>query len=246
MRVMELWRYPVKSLQGEQVDAATLTAEGIEGDRRFAIFDLATGLGLTGRRAPELLFATARLRDDGSVHIALPDGSSATDDDALSAWLGRPVALRSTEGAISRSYENPLDFEHEPVSAWEEYEGAPGAFHDEPGANVSLVSTGTLRDWDRRRFRANVVLDGEGEDDLLGCRVTLGEAVLDVGMRIPRCVMTTRAQPDLERDLDVLRTIARERDAYLAVGATISTGGVVRVGDELAGTGAARSQPGAP
>jgi hypothetical protein len=46
--------------------------------------------------------------------------------------------------------------------------------------------------------------------------------------------MTTRAQAGgIERDLDVLRTIARERDACLAVGALVGRGGVVRVGDEL-------------
>jgi hypothetical protein len=45
---------------------------------------------------------------------------------------------------------------------------------------VTLVSTGTLRSWDRRRFRANVVLDGAGEDGRIGSAVPLGPAVLDV------------------------------------------------------------------
>lgn len=58
--------------------------------------------------------------------------------------------------------------------------------------------------------------------------------MLDVGEHIKRCVMTTRAQPDgIERDLDVMRTIARERDARLAIGALVSRGGTVRVGDAL-------------
>jgi uncharacterized protein YcbX len=99
---------------------------------------------------------------------------------------------------------------------------------------VSLVSKATIGDWDRRRFRANVLLDGEGEDALVGRSVALGQAELEVGQRIERCVMTTRAQPGgLERDLDVMRTIARERDARLAVGALVSRGGTVRVGDAL-------------
>jgi hypothetical protein len=54
-----------------------------------------TGFGLTGRRVPELLFAAARLRDDGGVDITLPDGSLARNDEALSKWLGRRVTLRS-------------------------------------------------------------------------------------------------------------------------------------------------------
>ena len=74
MRVMELWRYPVKSLQGEQLESVEASADGFEGDRRFAIYDLETGLGLTARRVPELLFASARWREDGMVEITLPDG----------------------------------------------------------------------------------------------------------------------------------------------------------------------------
>src|SRR3954471_753571 len=235
MRVVELWRYPVKSLQGEQLDSVAVTADGLEGDRRFAIYDVETGFGLTARRVPELLFASARLRDDGSVDITLPDGSLARHDEALSAWRGRPVELRSLDAEVPRRYENPVvDFEQERERDWAPFEGAPGAFHDSPGARVSLVSTATIGDWDRRRFRSNVLLDGDGEDSLVGSQVRLGDAVMDVGMRIERCAMTVRPQPGgIERDLQVLRTIARERDACLAVGALVTQPGVIRVGDEL-------------
>jgi hypothetical protein len=94
VRVLELWRYPVKSLQGERLDAVAVSESGFEGDRRFALFDLETGFGLTARRIPELLFASARLTPEGEAEITLPDGSIAADDDALSAWLGRKVQLR--------------------------------------------------------------------------------------------------------------------------------------------------------
>jgi uncharacterized protein YcbX len=234
MRVAELWRYPVKSLQGERLERAELGPQGIEGDRRFALYDLETGFGLTARRVPELLFASARLREDGSAEITLPDGSRARGDEDLSAWLGRPVALRSAGADVPHRFENPLDFEREETSAWMAFLGAPGAFHDSVSVRVSLVSTGTLGGWDRRRFRANVLLDGAGEDALVGSSARLGEAVLEIGRRIERCVMTTRPQPGgIERDLDVLRTIARERDACLAVGALVARPGAVRVGDAL-------------
>lgn len=235
MRVLELWRYPVKSLQGERLDSVAVTDDGLEGDRRFAIYDVETGLGLTARRVPELLFAWARLRDDGSVDITLPDGSLARDDGALSAWLGRQVALRSLDVEAPRRYESPaVDFEDETERDWAPYEGAPGAFHDSPGARVSLVSTATIGEWDRRRFRSNVLLEGHGEDSLVGSRVALGGAVLEVGMRIERCVMTVRPQPGgIDRELQVLRTIARERDTCLAVGAVVAQPGIVAVGDVL-------------
>jgi uncharacterized protein YcbX len=186
---------------------------------------------------PDLLFASARLPADGTAEITLPDGSVAGGDDGLTAWLGRPVTLRSAETGVPRRYENVVDFEHESTSAWETFDGAPGAFHDNPTARVSLVSTTSVRSWDPRRFRANVLLDGEGEDSLVGSRVTLGEAMLDIEMRIERCVMTTRAQAGgVESDLDVLRTLARERDACLAVGALVVAQGTVRVGDSLVAT----------
>jgi uncharacterized protein YcbX len=144
------------------------------------------------------------------------------------------VALRSAATEAARRYENVVDFEHETTSDWAPFDGAEGAFHDNPGARVSLVSTATVGSWDPRRFRANVLLDGEGEDTLVGSRITLGEATLTVDMRIERCVMTTRAQAGgIERDLDVLRTIARERDACLAVGALVVGPGTIHIGDTL-------------
>jgi uncharacterized protein YcbX len=50
MRVVELWRYPVKSMQGEQLDVADVGTAGIVGDRQWALVDSSTGLALTARR----------------------------------------------------------------------------------------------------------------------------------------------------------------------------------------------------
>ena len=130
MKVVELWRYPVKSLQGEQLDQVEVGPDGLDGDRRFALYDRESGLGLTARRVPELLFASASLRQDGEVNITLPDGSVTRDDDVLSAWLDRPVTLRSAREDVARSFENVVDFEREPTSEWKTFSGAPGPFHD--------------------------------------------------------------------------------------------------------------------
>src|SRR5829696_247348 len=81
---------------------------------------------------------------------------------ALSEWLGRRVTLRSLEAGVPRRYEIPeVDFERQTERDWSSFEGAPGAFHDSPQARVSLVSTETIGEWDRRRFRSNVLLDGD-------------------------------------------------------------------------------------
>jgi uncharacterized protein YcbX len=234
MRVNELWRYPVKSLQGERLATAMLTDDGLDGDRRYAIFDLDTGLGLTARRVPELLFASATLTRDGHLRITLPDGSIADGDDALSDWLGRRVALRSADRNAGSRYENVVDFEHEHASPWDTFDGAAGPFHDSTGARVSLLSTATIGQWNPRRFRPNLLLDGAREDSLIGSTVAIGEAILAIGQKIQRCVMVTRPQPDgIDRDLSVLREIARERAACLAVGALVAHPGIVHTGDEL-------------
>ena len=235
MRVIALWRYPVKSLQGESIGTAEVTRLGFAGDRQYALFDVATGFGLTARRVPQLLFASARVRTDDSVEITLPDGSVAVDDGALSAWLGRQVTLRAADSSSTpRRYENVADFEHEPSSSWQSFDGSAGAFHDSAGACVSLLSQTTIEGWASRRFRANVLLERGPEDALVGSRVQIGSACLDVGMHITRCVMVTRPQPGgIDRDLDVLRRIHRGRNSCLAVGATVHQPGTVRVGDAL-------------
>jgi hypothetical protein len=233
MQVREIWRFPVKSMGGEVLDEVEVSLTGLTGDRGFALFDSTSGFGMTARRVPEMLHASASLRPDGGVRITLPDGSVAVDDEALSDWLGRSVTLRSAGEPGARRYENPADFEDE-QGTWEPFDGSRGAFHDSARANLSLVSLHTTGSWDRRRFRANLVVHGQAEDNLVGQRVTIGSAQLDVRMRIGRCVMVTRSQPDgIERDLDVLRMIHRERQGYLAVGASVATCGRLRVGDDI-------------
>ena len=235
MQVAELWRYPVKSLQGERLTTVDVGPEGLAGDRQWALFDVATGYGLTARRVPDLLFLSGRLRADGHVEVVLPDGTVTSDDAVLSDRLGRPVALRAAADAPGeRRYESPHEVGEAGEYDWDAFSGARGAFHDSSRTRVSLVSTGTLGTWDRRRFRANVVLEGTGEDALVGRRVRLGGAELDVVKQVGRCVMVTRPQPGgIGRDNGVLKTIHRERDGCLAIGALVARTGTVAVGDEL-------------
>lgn len=233
MRVLELWRYPVKSLQGERVPESEVGPRGLTGDRGWALFDLDSGFGLTARRAAELLHASARLRPGGPPEIVLPGGAVARGDEDLSDWLGRRVGLRSAdEVAGERRYENPADTETE--ESWGVFSGSRGAFHDSGRAAVTLVSTAVLDSRDPRRFRANVVLDGVGEDGLVGRSVRLGTAGLRVVMPVARCVMVTRSQPGgIAVDREVLRRVHRERGGVLSVGAVVARAGLVRVGDLL-------------
>lgn len=236
MRVLELWRFPVKSMQGEELERADVDELGITGDRQWALVDLDTGLALTARRQPELLFAAARFRD-GDVEITLPDGTMTSDDAALSDWLGRRVELRRARADLRGTYEIATDSEDEAGSPWVRWDGPEGTFHDSTRARLSIMSIGAMGDWAPRRFRSNVIVASDqphAEDALVGHRFAVGTAVLDAIKPIDRCVMTTRPQPGgIARDLDVLRTINRERGSMLGVGAMVVAPGSITVGDEL-------------
>lgn len=233
--IVGLWRYPVKSMQGEPLTEAEVVDNGITGDRHWAVVDRDTGTALTARRQPELLYGRPRLVDLDTVEITLPDGRVAADDDALSEWLGRPVTLARAGAETVGTYEIALDFEHEDTAEWVSWEGPTGSFHDSKRTQVSIIGAATLGSWDVRRFRPNVVVEGSPEDAWVGGAIACGDVTLDVVKQIDRCVITTRSQPDgIERDLDVLRTVLRERAGNLGVGALVRSPGTLRVGDAIA------------
>lgn len=231
MRVQELWLYPVKSLQGERLEDVVAGAFGLDGDRTHALVEVANGRVLSAVRDPQLLLAEGRRRADGGIQVVLPGGRVATTDEELSTWLGRPVRL---EEAWGRTRPFAPGGSAAPPTRWD---GPSGSFHDFHTARISIIGMGTVRalgDWDVRRFRANIVLDGEGEDGLVGRRVRVGGALLDIQELLPRCVLVTRPQPGgIARDLDVLRTIRRERRGELAVGALVGEPGPIRLGDPV-------------
>lgn len=243
MQVAEIWRYPVKSLQGESLTEAHIGEHGVTGDRAWALFDPATDAYLTARRQPELLFAAAKVVDD-EVVVVLPDGTETADDAALSTWLGRPVELRPADDqAHTFETQAPTEDGSEVEAAqWFQWQGPAGSYHDSTVSKISIVSPGWFRDWDPRRFRINVVLDGPGDLELVGRSIRIGDAEATVHKRIDRCIMTTRPQPPLgdspalERDLDVLRTINREDETFLGVGALIDRTGTLRLGDQITPT----------
>jgi uncharacterized protein len=227
MRVEEIWRFPVKSIGGERLNGCDVDERGLEFDRAWGVYDPATEMVLTARREPSLLFLSASV-DDGRPSIRTDDGDDVSTDGALSTWLGRPVEIRSAADGPA-TFENPLDVDNE--TDWMQWQSAGATFHD-GRSTISFVSRPTLRDWDVRRFRLNLTLDEAGDDELDGT-VMVGSCTLSIRKPIQRCVMVSRPQPGIERDLGVLKTIIRERDNELGVGATVASSGRISVGDEL-------------
>ncbi len=102
--VKELWRYPVKSMVGESIASANITAQGLTGDRQWAVRDESRGELTVVRKNPRLLQCAARFASapEGdnipAVIITLPDGRELSSDApdcaaALSEHLRKPVTL---------------------------------------------------------------------------------------------------------------------------------------------------------
>ena len=268
--VAEIWRYPVKSMGGDRLPETTIDAAGIPGDRRLALRDLESGKILSAKQ-PRVANALLDVDTDvdpttGAVTITVGDRRIDTTDRAaaeaaLSAHLGRPVRLESSvaDDDVYESYwpevadvllsDVSIDL---PVAM----STAKDSFVDL--AALQMVTTASLAalaalapdsEIVTRRFRPSLVIDtdaadGTGfvENDWRGRSARLGDAAITFTDPSPRCVMTTVAQGDLPRDLEVLRTLARHNRietpglgnfACLGIYAEVVRPGRVAVGDPL-------------
>ena len=248
MKLAAIWRHPVKSLRGEELSYAGVEHDGVRSDRCWGIRDERTGRILTGRREPQLLQASASLATSGEPELSLPNGTRCvgvgeTTDAALSAWLDRPVSLvnaASSPGARAEYFADATDDQSQAV----EWTMPAGRFVD--AMPVLLLTTASLRAgsafhsggcWDVRRFRPNLLIevdeDGWVEDGWCDQIVRVGEAELVPRQPCIRCTMVTRAQPGLERDLEIYKSLARSHAGTLGVWATVQTPGSVSVGDPV-------------
>jgi len=243
-----LWRYPVKSLQGEQLTTGVVDGDGLRGDRCWGIRDEASGKILTGRREPRLLDAAATLGDDGEPELTLPDGTTLrgtgpATDATLSDWLGQAVTLAAAAGAPGARAEFFADATDDASDAIE-WTMPPGRFVD--ALPLLVLTTASLRtaatfypggDWDVRRFRPNLLVDVEGdgwvEDGWCGQTVRVGDIELLPQAPCVRCTMVTRAQPALDRDLEIYKTVARHHAGNLGVWTAVQAPGTLRAGDAV-------------
>lgn len=244
MRVRSLFRYPVKSMQGEPCDELHVESNGVRGDRGYGVLDLESGTVLSAKREGRLLEAEASL-STGELTVKLPGGQELGPgevlDENLTRWLGRPMRL--VEAAIygTATFESPEDFERDD-SDLVQWEGLRGSFVDE--SHLHLISTGDLDQlalerpdlqWNVRRFRPNIVVDDESGvlvPAVPGQRLRVGDAEIEIQKGCSRCVMTTRSQAGgVERQLDILRHIHRVHDDEVGVRAAVVGSGSVHVGD---------------
>ena len=206
MFLAELWRYPVKSMAGEQLDEAILGPEGVAGDRLVHVED-DHGRVITSRSRPRLLLHHGSIGPDGQARV---DGRH---------WA-RPEVARDVEAAAGRDTRLVRD------DSLERFDVLPLLV----ATDGAIASLGV----DRRRFRPNLLLGGVpqlAERGWEGKVLALGDALVRLVSLRQRCIMVTFDPDDAHQDKEILLRIHRELDGMLALNAEVIRPGRVRVGD---------------
>lgn len=260
---VSFWRYPVKSMMGEELNATEITQRGLLGDRAYALVDPSDGKVASAKNprkwAKLFDFRAAFIAPPKNneklppVRITLPDGGILTSEDrdlnaTLSRVLGREVRFSAAV--------------HEKPSLEEYWPDMDGLAHRETVTDeampadtffdcavVHVLTTATIEQlrelypqgrFEVRRFRPNIVLEvnsgakGFVENEWIGRTLAIGDAVrLSITGPCGRCVMITLPQSDLPKDPGILRTAALQNKAHVGVYAAVVQGGSVRRGDQI-------------
>jgi uncharacterized protein YcbX len=233
-RIKFIFRYPVKSMAGESLDAAKLSWHGLEGDRRLAFRRLNDKSGnkrgfpwLSAGRLPQLLLYKPFGLDRDSpeslpTHVRTPAGKE---------YELRSDELREEISTLYGSAVELMNLKH-------------GIFDEAP---ISVISLSTVlgvqresgRDIDLRRFRPNIVIETNSrepfeENNWVGRTLMFGEGNSDpavgVTLKDERCVMVNFDPDTAEKDSRVMKTVVRLNENYAGVYGTAVRAGELRVG----------------
>ena len=226
-RVESLWRYPVKSMRGEELSEAFVGARGIRGDRVYAIHNSAAQKDFpywTARQQGKMLLCRPVHRDLDDLtqlDIEAPEGERFP--------IESEAMIRSLrEGARD---EDQLSLLKSDCALTDAYP-------------VSLISLQTVRQLsaelgatiDKRRFRANIYLDlasphGFSEDQLLQKRLQIGPAVvIKVAERDVRCKMITLDPETARPDPEIMKLVSRAHEQRVGVYGDVIAEGAVQPG----------------
>jgi uncharacterized protein YcbX len=249
LRVAWILFCPVKGLAVRQLDECELTEAGITGDREFFLVDEndllvnSKGLGVLQQIVPR--------RDGESLTLTFPDGTTVSQEVSFDGSLGARfwgdiVEVRVVDGPWSEAISDFAGRDLRLVGGT-----GPAPDRRRSGA-ATLLGAGSLRalarmlgedEVDERRFRMNFGIEGLGEheeDEWLGRRVRLGEAVVVPQGNVGRCAVTTQNPDTGAPDLDTLKALAAYRRVVetteplpFGVYAAVAEPGRVSVGDTV-------------
>ena len=220
-RVVGLWRYPVKSMAGEELADVDVGWNGFAGDRRWAfIRDGATQSGF-----PWLTLRQRKHLSQYRPSLLEPDRPDKS-----------PAVVRTPSGAVLDVTDPALGAELTPGGA-RVIKQDRGIYDTFP---LSLITTQTIARLgemvgtrlDIRRFRPNILVEAAEEapfveDDWVGRVLRVGSMHMRVDKRDGRCVVITIDPETTARDPSILRAVTRDRQGCLGVyGTTVELGRV--------------------
>ncbi|HJQ68078.1 MAG TPA: MOSC N-terminal beta barrel domain-containing protein [Blastocatellia bacterium] len=232
-RVKALFRYPVRSMAGEQLESVRVGPHGFETDRRLALFYVGGGETLRRLKAEQLpqLVRYKPLSKDGGGPDDLPTHTITPD--------GRELALQGEQlrGELSAAYGSRLQMMR--------VEGA-----EIPEAGISLIGVPTIKLFERsigkslspRQFRPNMLIETRGgnafeEEGWLGRVIKLGAGAeapsIRITMRNRRCRIVNIDLETGAEDTRVLKTVMLMNNKYAGIYASVVRTGTVTVGDAL-------------
>jgi MOSC domain-containing protein len=253
--VESLWRYPVKSMRGEEMDEIFAGYGGVYGDRLFAFQTPATRKGFpffTGREKPQMIRYRPRFREptkaahplNWAEAEKLPPGANPISASAAELMID----VETPEGK-TYSIDDPALIDHLRAGVDEQHKltllRSDRAITDcRPLSIFSLQSAKKLSEEtgmavDKRRFRANVYLDlasaeGFAENKFVGHTVRIGgKVVVSVVDRDPRCMMITLDPDTAEKTPAILKQVAQAHDGMAGVYGAVLTQGMIRKGDAV-------------
>lgn len=225
-RVVGIWRYPVKSMAEESLDAVDVSWNGLAGDRRWAFVE-------DGR--PRSGFPWHTIREQPAMRHYRPFFVDPARPDESNTMVRTPGGddLDVVDPLLARELGDGIRVIKQHV----------GVFDTMPLSLITTQTIASLGAWVEptltpERFRPNLLvesIDDEAfpEDGWVGSVLQIGGMRMRVDQRDVRCVMINIDPDTDEKDADVLRTVARERDSSLGVyGSTVGPGRVA-VGDPV-------------
>jgi hypothetical protein len=227
-----LFRYPVKSMRGERMEAAQLGWHGIEGDRRFAarrVDDTSGFPWLTATKLPELILFSPRRRRGGDstlpTHVETPEGEEL------------PILSQQLADDLGRRYGSPVDMIYL----------RNGIFDDAP---ISVITSTSIKEigkragltTDVRRFRPNVQVASLRsipfeEDEWMGGILSFGKdgegGAVSVTAHDERCSMINLDPDSAYRSPEVLKSVVQTRDNKAGIYSTVIRCGRLEVGQPV-------------
>src|SRR6478672_2349450 len=252
-KVESVWRYPVKSMRGEELDEAFAGFSGIYGDRLFAFESSASPKGfpyLTAREQRRLLQYRPRFRypDKASRPINLTEAESMganpvwADPSELMVDVETPDEQRLAidDPTLIELLRADIDQKHQLKVMRSERamtDCRPVSIFSLQSARQLGEETGKLID--KRRFRANVYVDlasggGFAENDFVGRSLRIGpKVVVRILERDARCVMITLDPDTTEKTPEILKKVAQAHEGMAGVYGAVMVEGMLHKGDPV-------------